>query len=63
MMMDSDREVHQGLCWFLRKARKKQQESKKLFLVKWKNTAQRLIFQNSMEKMPPEGEKKFRKEK
>jgi 3-methyladenine DNA glycosylase AlkD len=63
MMMDPDREVHQGLGWFLREAWKKQPEPTELFLMKWKNSAARLIFQYATEKMTPEGKQKFRKEK
>ena len=63
MMMDADREVHQGLGWFLREAWKKQAGPTELFLMKWKNTAPRLIFQYATEKMTPEGKQKFRKEK
>jgi len=63
MMMDPEREVHQGLGWFLREAWKKQPEPTELFLLKWKNTAARLIFQYATEKMTPEGKQKFRKQK
>ena len=63
MMMDPDREVHQGVGWFLREAWKKQPEPTESFLLKWKNTAPRLIFQYATEKMTPEGKLKFRKEK
>ena len=63
MMMDPEREVHQGLGWFLREAWKKQPEPTELFLLKWKNTAPRLIFQYATEKMTPEGKQKFRKQK
>jgi 3-methyladenine DNA glycosylase AlkD len=63
MMMDPDREVHQGLGWFLREAWKKQHEPTELFLMKWKDTAPRLIFQYATEKMTPEGKQRFRKSK
>jgi 3-methyladenine DNA glycosylase AlkD len=63
MMMDPEREVHQGLGWFLREAWKKQAEPTELFLLKWKNTAPRLIFQYATEKMTPEGKQNFRKQK
>jgi 3-methyladenine DNA glycosylase AlkD len=63
MMMDPDREVHQGLGWFLREAWKKQAAPAELFLMKWKNTSPRLIFQYATEKMSPEAKQKFRKEK
>jgi 3-methyladenine DNA glycosylase AlkD len=63
MMMDPEREVHQGLGWFLREAWKKQAEPTELFLMKWKNSAPRLIFQYAIEKMTPDQKQEFRKEK
>ena len=63
MMMDKEREVHQGLGWFLREAWKKQPEPTELFMLKWKDTAARLIFQYATEKMTPEGKQRFRKQK
>jgi 3-methyladenine DNA glycosylase AlkD len=63
MMMDPEREVHQGLGWFLREAWKKQAEPTELFLMKWKNSAPRLIFQYATEKMTPDQKQGFRKEK
>ena len=63
MMMDPDREVHQGLGWFLREAWKKQAEPTERFLMKWKNTSPRLIFQYATEKMTTEEKQRFRKEK
>ena len=61
MMMDPVREVHQGLGWFLREAWKKQPEPTELFLLKWKDSAARLIFQYATEKMTLEGKQKFRR--
>jgi 3-methyladenine DNA glycosylase AlkD len=63
MMMDKEREVHQGLGWFLREAWKINPRETEVFLYKWKNLASRLIFQYATEKMNPEGRLKFRKEK
>jgi 3-methyladenine DNA glycosylase AlkD len=63
MMMDPEREVHQGLGWFLREAWKKQPEPTETFLLKWKNSAARLIFQYATEKMTPEQKLRFRKDK
>jgi 3-methyladenine DNA glycosylase AlkD len=63
MMMDPDREVHQGLGWFLREAWKKQPIVTEDFLLKWKDTAPRLIFQYATEKMTPEHRLQFRKGK
>jgi len=63
IMMDPEREVHQGLGWFLREAWKKQPEPTETFLLKWKNSAARLIFQYATEKMSPVQKLRFRKEK
>jgi 3-methyladenine DNA glycosylase AlkD len=62
-MMDPEREVHQGLGWFLREAWKKQPQVTETFLFKWKNSAARLIFQYATEKMTAEEKQRFRKEK
>jgi len=61
MMMDPEREVHQGLGWFLREAWKIQPLPVEDFLLKYKETAQRLIFQYATEKMTPEGKARFRR--
>ena len=63
MMHDPAREVHQGLGWFLRETWKKQPGITESFLMKYKDTAPRLIFQYATEKMTPEGKLRFRKEK
>ena len=63
MMMDPEREVHQGLGWFLREAWKRQPQQIEPFLLKWKNKAPRLIFQYATEKMTPEQKQHFRKDK
>lgn len=63
LMMDPEREVHQGLGWFLREAWKKQPSQVEPFLMKWKNDAARLIFQYATEKMTPEQKSRYRKEK
>lgn len=63
MMMDKEREVHQGLGWFLREAWKINPQETEEFLLKWKNAAPRLIFQYATEKMTPEAKMKFRREK
>jgi len=63
MMMDPEREVHQGLGWFLREAWKRQPSQVEPFLLKWKDKAPRLIFQYATEKMTPEAKQRFRKEK
>jgi 3-methyladenine DNA glycosylase AlkD len=63
MMMDPEREVHQGLGWFLREAWKRQPQQIEPFLYKWKNKAARLVFQYATEKMTPAEKQRYRKEK
>jgi 3-methyladenine DNA glycosylase AlkD len=63
LMEDPEREVHQGMGWFLREAWKKDAPATEAFLLKWKNTAPRLIIQYATEKMTPEQKLKFKKEK
>ncbi len=63
MMTDEERVVHQGLGWFLREAWKKQPDPTEKFLLKWKDSAARLIFQYATEKMTPEQKARFRKAK
>jgi 3-methyladenine DNA glycosylase AlkD len=63
MMMDPEREVHQGLGWFLREAWKRQPFQIEPFLYEWRNKAPRLIFQYATEKMTPAEKQRYRKEK
>jgi len=63
MMMDPEREVHQGLGWFLRECWKKDRVQTENFLLKWKNDCARLIIQYATEKMTKEERLQFRKEK
>ena len=63
LMMDPAREVHQGVGWFLREAWKKQPIQAEAFLLKWKDTAPRLIFQYATEKMTPAEKERFRRVK
>jgi 3-methyladenine DNA glycosylase AlkD len=63
MMTDEAREVHQGVGWFLREAWKIRPAEVEKFLLKWKDTAPRLIFQYATEKMAAEEKKRFRKSK
>jgi 3-methyladenine DNA glycosylase AlkD len=63
LMQDPEREVHQGLGWFLREAWKKQPEPAEFFLLKYKDTSPRLIFQYACEKMTPEGKQRFKRGK
>ena len=63
MMMDPEREVHQGLGWFLREAWKIEPIPVEEFLLKYKDTAPRLIFQYATEKMTPAEKVRFRRKK
>ncbi|HRZ98178.1 MAG TPA: DNA alkylation repair protein [Paludibacter sp.] len=63
LMTDNEREVHQGVGWFLREAWKIQPEKTEEFLLEWKNISSRLIFQYACEKMTPEGKLKFKADK
>ena len=63
LMQDSEREVHQGVGWFLREAWKLKPNQVEPFLIKYKNTAPRLIFQYATEKMTKEQKELYRKEK
>lgn len=63
LMADPEREVHQGMGWFLREAWKISPVETELFLEKYKDTAPRLIIQYACEKMTPENKLRFRKAK
>ncbi|HEU5102337.1 MAG TPA: DNA alkylation repair protein [Roseiflexaceae bacterium] len=63
LMLDKEQVVQQGLGWFLREAWKRQPEPVEVFLLEWKDTAPRLIFQYATEKIPPENKARFRKAK
>jgi 3-methyladenine DNA glycosylase AlkD len=63
LMMDSEREVHQGLGWFLREAWKKSPEQTEMYMIQWKDTAPRLIFQYATERMKPEQKQHFKRTK
>jgi 3-methyladenine DNA glycosylase AlkD len=62
MMPDEERVVHQGLGWFLREAWKKYPKPVEAFLLEWKESAARLIYQYATEKMTPEAKQRFRRE-
>jgi 3-methyladenine DNA glycosylase AlkD len=62
-MLDQERVVQQGLGWFLREAWKRRPEVVEAFLLEWKDSAPRLIFQYATEKMTPENKARFRKAK
>jgi 3-methyladenine DNA glycosylase AlkD len=55
--------VHQGIGWYLREAWKLTPEPTEAFLLKWKETAARLIFQYACEKMTKEKKELFRRSK
>jgi len=61
LMSDQEREVHQGVGWFLREAWKLKREVTEEFLLKWKDSSPRLIFQYACEKMSPEEKLRFKK--
>jgi len=63
LMSDPEREVHQGAGWFLREAWKLRREIAEEFLLKWKDTSPRLIFQYACEKMNVEEKMKFKRTK
>jgi 3-methyladenine DNA glycosylase AlkD len=63
LMTDPEREVHQGVGWFLREAWKKRREQTEEFLLKWKDISPRLIFQYACEKMNSDEKGRFRKSK
>jgi 3-methyladenine DNA glycosylase AlkD len=63
LMLDKERVVQQGLGWFLREAWKRQPEAVEAFLLEWKDSASRLIFQYATEKMTPDNKARFRKAK
>jgi 3-methyladenine DNA glycosylase AlkD len=63
LMLDLEREVHQGTGWFLREAWKIRPIETEEFLLKWKNISARLIYQYACEKMSKEEKLRFKKEK
>jgi len=63
LITDPEREVHQGMGWFLREAWKISPTETELFLEKYKNSAPRLIIQYACEKMTVENKLRFRRAK
>jgi len=63
LMADPEREVHQGMGWFLREAWKISPAQVEDFLLKYKDSAPRLIFQYACEKMTAENKLRFRRTK
>ena len=63
LMTDSERVVQQGLGWFLREAWKRQPQPSERFLLRYKDTAPRLIVQYATEKMTAAQKLRFRRSK
>ena len=63
LMSDPEREVHQGMSWFLREAWKISPTEVEPFLEKYKDMAPRLIIQYACEKMTAENKMRFKKGK
>jgi 3-methyladenine DNA glycosylase AlkD len=63
LMHDTEREVHQGVGWFLRESWKVNREPTEQFLLEYKETAPRLIFQYACEKMTAQEKLRFKKSK
>jgi 3-methyladenine DNA glycosylase AlkD len=63
MMTQPEKVVHQGLGWFLREAWKIYPEPVENFLLDWKETAPRLIFQYATEKMSAIQKARFKRSK
>jgi 3-methyladenine DNA glycosylase AlkD len=63
MMLDEDRFVQQGLGWFLREAWKRHPKPVETFLLKWKDSAPRKIYQYATEKMTKTQKERFRRAK
>jgi len=59
LMTDPERVVHQGTGWVLREAWKKNAKPVEAFLLEWKDTSPRLIFQYATEKMTPAQKARF----
>lgn len=60
-MNDPEKVVHQGTGWLLRELWKRWPEPVEAFLLEWKQTAPRLIFQYATEKMTKEQKARFRR--
>jgi 3-methyladenine DNA glycosylase AlkD len=63
LMLDQERVVQQGLGWFLREAWKRHPKPVEAYLMEWRDTAPRLIFQYATEKMTTAGRARFRRQK
>jgi 3-methyladenine DNA glycosylase AlkD len=63
MMMDEERFVQQGLGWLLREAWKKRPGPVESFLLKWKDSAPRKIYQYATEKMTKQQKARYRRQR
>ncbi len=63
LMNDPEREVHQGMGWFLRECWKINPQEVEAVLLEWKDKAPRLILQYACEKMTTENKQHFKKNK
>ncbi len=63
LMTDPEREVHQGMGWSLREAWKINAADVEPFLLKYKDSAPRLIIQYACEKMSMENKLRFKRTK
>ncbi len=61
LMSDDERVVQQGIGWFLRDAWKRDAKQTEPFLLKYKDSAPRLIYQYATEKMDKKRKERFRK--
>ena len=61
LMEDKERVVHQGVGWFSREAWKRDPAPVETFLMEWKDTAPRLIFQYATEKMTADQKARYRR--
>jgi len=63
LMADGERVVHQGAGWFLRECWKVDPAATEAFLLRYKDSAPRLIYHYACEKMDPHGKERFRRAK
>lgn len=63
LMLDDEREVQQGVGWFLKKAWESYPDETEAFLMKYKNISPRLILRIACEKMEKENKLKFKKQR
>jgi 3-methyladenine DNA glycosylase AlkD len=63
LMADPERVVQQGVGWFLRESWKKRPKPTEAFLMRFKDTAPRLIYQYATEKMDKTARERFRRVK